>query len=138
MKFTQEFTDCVYEIYENGICKQNMIEIRRVLVNRLPVKNILYKTNVLLIKTKYNTYLVKNKLPFRRGVDGLIDREFVYNQIRNLKFMTIRQTDLEKLLTHKSSKHGLIDYYSAFDKINELVPYGVNVIFEMDSEANLL
>lgn len=76
MRLLGSFIDC---IYESDLYQQDMREIRRKLINRLPDKRICDLASVLMINTKYDIYAVKIRMCDTKD-DGSIDVEKIHKE----------------------------------------------------------
>lgn len=115
------FIDCVYESNE----RTNYIKNK--LMQHLPCSDIAGLANVLIIKTKNESYAVKIRWAFST-LDGKFDLIRTLNHVKDSDFKTIYASDYDNI----------IDYNERVNKTRRLIKPEDNIylIMEID-ESNL-
>lgn len=117
MKITRDFIDCVYESH---LYEEDLDEIRRKLFYKLPDKRIADLSNILMIDTDNEMYVIKIR-NCEMKADGTVDVEKIHKKILESDFIEISRDDYRFIRDYK-------DFYT---KTNELIKLGTNVIFRM-------
>lgn len=133
MRLLGSFIDC---IYESDLYQQDMREIRRKLIDRLPDKRICDLASVLMINTKYDIYAVKIRMCDTKD-DGSIDVEKIHKRIMDSDFIKISKEDYHNL-TDGKSEIDINDWKNITRRTNDLIVPGANVIFQMDIDVDSL
>lgn len=122
MKLSGNFIDCVFE--------QDMREIGRKLVYKLPDIRICELAGILIFNTPNGMYLVKSR-SYEVKEDGKIDIEKTYKKITDSDFVEFSKEDF----TERMSKNDIKDWGEI---INEMIKPCSNIIFKMNIDVNKL
>lgn len=122
MKLSGNFIDCVFE--------QDMREIGRKLVYKLPDIRICELAGILIFNTPNGMYLVKSR-SYEVKEDGKIDIEKTYKKITDSDFVEFSKEDF----TERMSKNDIKDWGKI---INEMIKPCSNIIFKMNINVNKL
>lgn len=122
MKLSGNFIDCVFE--------QDMREIGRKLVYKLPDIRICELAGILIFNTPNGMYLVKSR-SYEVKEDGKIDIEKTYKKITDSDFVEFSKEDF----TERMSKNDIKDWGKI---INEMIKPCSNIIFKMNIDVNKL
>lgn len=122
MKLSGNFIDCVFE--------QDMREIGRKLVYKLPDMRICELAGILIFNTPNGMYLVKSR-SYEVKEDGKIDIEKTHKKITDSDFVEFSKEDF----TERMSKNDIKDWGKI---INEMIKPCSNIIFKMNIDVNKL
>lgn len=123
MKVLGGFVDCVYEPH---LYKEDIGDIKTKLISRLPDKRICEMASVLIIDTKYDSYVVKIRTP-ELNSRGCVDIKKTHKKIYETDFIKISKRDYEGLNWKEVAK-----------KTDELMKPGSFVIFKIDIDVDSL
>ena len=93
MKILGSLVDCVYEPH---LYKEDIGDIRTKLISRLPDKRICEMASVLIIDTKYDSYVVKIRRP-ELNSSGCVDIKKTHKKIYETDFIEISKRDFKGL-----------------------------------------